>query len=75
MGKFIKIVLTISVAVVIAYAQTSDTSSKPDSTLQGLNQQSSSAIPVVSPSVGKKGITKIIPKAPTNWSKVKDLFL
>jgi hypothetical protein len=68
MNNVIKIVLIIASSMVIAFAQAADTTAK---------QQTSSpaASATVSPANGKSIATKVTPKAPTNWSKIKDLFL
>ena len=70
MEKIIKIVLMMVAATAITFAQAVDTTVKVDSAAQKV------AATVAAPSVDqKKAITNVRPKVPTNWSKVKDLFL
>jgi hypothetical protein len=73
MGKLIKIFLLISVFAVVAYSQAGDTSAKRDTISQSTVQPTTSTTTVSS---GEKKITtNVIPKKPTNWSRVKELFL
>jgi hypothetical protein len=75
MGKLIKIILTISIFAAVAYTQSVDTTAKRDSISQSTNQPTTASSTFVYPAGEKKTVTNIIPKKPTNWSKVKDLFL
>jgi hypothetical protein len=66
MEKVIKIFLMMVAATAITFAQAVDTTAKVDSAAQK----------VTAPSVDlKKAVSNVRPKVPTNWSKVKDLFL
>ena len=68
MEKIIKIVLMMVAATALTFAQAVDTTVKVDSAAQ--------KVAATAPSVDqKKAITNVRPKVPTNWSKVKDLFL
>jgi hypothetical protein len=71
MKSFIKIALFLIATSVVAYTQTTDSSKASDSTAQNIQSPNT----VVYPAGEKKAVTKIIPKTPTNWSKVKELFL
>jgi hypothetical protein len=66
MEKIIKIFLMVAAAAALSFAQAADTTAKVDSAAQKV------AAPAVDQ---KKVITNVRPKVPTNWSKVKDLFL
>lgn len=73
MGKLIKIFLVaVVLSLAFAYAQPVDTTAKRDSSSQVITAAST-----VTPSSGvKKAVTGIkTTKPPTNWSKIKDLFL
>jgi len=71
MGKLIKIFIIAGLSMAFAYAQTIDTTAKQDSSSQTVKAAST-----VTPSSGqKKAVTGITRKPPTNWSKIKDLFL
>jgi hypothetical protein len=67
-----KVFLVVGAASAIAFAQTSDTASKQASSSSSIQQSSAT---VITPD--KKYSTGIIKpsKTPTNWSKIKDLFL
>jgi len=71
MGKLIKIFIVAGLSMAFAYAQTIDTTAKQDSSSQAVKAAST----VTSYTGQKKAVTDIKPKPPTNWSKIKDLFL
>jgi hypothetical protein len=72
MGKVIKIFLAVCCAVAFAFAQTVDSTVAQDSSSQVV----STTTPAASSTNVKKATTGTQPgKAPTNWSKIKDLFL
>ena len=71
MEKLIKIFVIAGLSMAFAYAQTIDTTVKQDSSSQAVKAAST----VVPSSGQKKAATGIKIKPPTNWSKIKDLFL
>jgi hypothetical protein len=75
MVRVAKIVLAVSAAVALAYGQASDSSAKQLSTAPVVKQSTaaSTVAPTISSSKYFTGVVK--PKVPTNWSKIKDLFL
>jgi len=72
MGIVTKIFLAVGLSVAFAFAQTVDTTVTKDSSTQTV----SAAAPAASSTSVKKATTGTRPgKPPTNWSKIKDLFL
>jgi len=72
MGKVTKIFLAVCLAAAFAFAQAVDTTVTQDSTVQTV----ATATPAPASTSVKKATTGNLPgKAPTNWSKIKDLFL
>jgi hypothetical protein len=68
-----KIVLAVSAAVALAYGQASDSSAKQLTTTPVVKQSTAGTI---APAINStKYSTGVKPKVPTNWSKIKDLFL
>jgi hypothetical protein len=71
MEKLIKIFVIAGLSMAFIYAQSVDTTVKKDSLAQAVK----AAGTVATSSGEKKAVTANKPKPPTNWSKVKDLFL
>lgn len=71
MEKLIKMFFIAGLSMAFAFAQPIDTTAKHDSSAQAVK----AAGTVASSSGEKKAVTANKPKSPTNWSKVKDLFL
>lgn len=67
MGKMIKIVFVICASMALCFAQVADTTKAPEPKNHQDNEYSIPK-PISLP-------TEVKPKSPTNWSKIKDLFL
>ena len=68
-AKIFKIFLIICAAAVFSFAQTADTANKQPAPVQTVDNKINNAQEKVTLP------TKVEPKQPTNWSKIKDLFL
>jgi hypothetical protein len=68
-----KVFLVVGAASVIAFAQASDTASKQTSSSSSSIKQSAATVTTPAPDI--KYPTGVKQKTPTNWSKIKDLFL
>jgi hypothetical protein len=67
MEKLIKISFLVAASLTLTFAQAADSTRAPEA--KGLNQRAiASTQPINLP-------TDVKPKQPTNWSKIKDLFL
>ena len=71
MDKCAKIFLAVCTTMAIAFAQASDTAANQ----QSIKQAAPASGTTISSVNSKPITTNVTPKAPTNWSKIKDLFL
>ena len=71
MQTMIKILVALSIASVIAYAQTTDSTAKQDT-----SQATTKPAVSKTSTQAARPLGHVLPtKQPTNWSKVKNLFL
>ena len=75
MEKCIKLLILLSAAAAIAYAQTADSMVKQGSSQATVGSSGKGAPVAISAESTRKFIVHTAPTTKTNWSKVKDLFL
>jgi hypothetical protein len=70
MGKISKIIVVLCASMAFCFAQVAGTSSQSAKTQDSIQLSGNTTIPPITIPTGV-----ITPKKPTNWSKIKDLFL
>jgi hypothetical protein len=70
MGKISKIIFVLCAFMAFCFAQVADSSSQSTKVQDSIQLSGNASIPSITIPTGV-----ITPKKPTNWSKIKDLFL
>jgi hypothetical protein len=74
MGKISKIIFVLCASMAVCFAQVADSSSHGTTTQDSKQVQSGGVVLTQNQTINiPTGV--ITPKKPTNWSKIKDLFL